>query len=242
MKSHRGLRILLLGGLIGLFLGGGEAQAKWSPGGARGGFGFFAAGIHSLDLSKMNTLLRNSGYATLPETYFTLGGGGFAMSRNWILGGEGAGLVQRQASGPSATAKLTGGYGLFDLGRVLWAAHGSMGALMFGFGGGGLDFEVESSHYPANFDEVLNGPFHTTQITRGALLFKVGLMGQFIVHRKNRGRCFGGMILGFDVGYILPLYESNWLVEEHTLGEIPDSGMAGPYVRISFGGGGFCNW
>ncbi len=240
---NRFRRLFILSAVLagGILAAGGSAHAGGPGQGLFGGFGYFSVGLRQFDLSKMNSILQANRYSALPESYLTLGGGGFALARKWILGGEGVGIVERESGSQTATGKFMGGYGFFDLGRIVWKSPRAFAALMAGFGGGGLQLKIASKNYPANFSDALVGPFHSTQLSKGGFLVKLGFMGQFIVHRKRRGRCFNGMVVGVGAGYVLPLYESQWTVEEHKIGSVPESGMAGPYVRISIGGGGFCS-
>ena len=237
LQKVTAVAVLLVAGLL---LASNSAQARFPRRGPIGGFGYFSVGVRQLDVAEMNRLLKAKGFAPFSKTAAIMGGGGLAVARKWVIGGEGFGIVGRKVNGPSAEARLTGGYGFFDLGRVLWKRTGSFGALMGGFGGGGMEIEVGSTSYPESFGAALDAPYHSTRMSKGGLMAKLSLMGQFLVTRKKRGRCFNGLVIGFDAGYVLPIYESGWMIGEKNIGSGPASGITGPYLRITIGGGGFC--
>ncbi|MGB9665157.1 MAG: hypothetical protein ACPL25_09620 [Ignavibacteria bacterium] len=78
--------ILVLPLLSTIFYSQAISQSRTS-----GGEGYFMVGIQKIDVKNLNSLLRNNNYPVLNESYPSIGGGGYGIINNFVIGGEGHG-------------------------------------------------------------------------------------------------------------------------------------------------------
>lgn len=203
-----------------------------------GGRGFFMGGTNIIDIGELNTRLKNNGYHTFSDNLIGFGGGGYGILNRLIIGGEGFGMSSAAelgtAGGETFKTTLSGGYGLFKLGYVVYRRGGFNLYPAVGFGGGGLALEITRKETVA-FDDILKSPKRNVQLSNGCLLIDIGVGVDYlmILDRKNTGD-EGGLAFGMRVGYLAAPYRSDW-------GDAldgPDIGFDGFYFRLMFGGGG----
>lgn len=234
--------VLLLVLLLGL------SGPVWSDERAGGGFGMFFLGSQGTQLDDLNRFLQTlSGYETFRSSYFALGGGGYGIIYPWLIGGEGFGVLEQTASGMDSRAKLLMGAGFFNVGRLLYSRRSGFLYALAGFGGGHIELTVSRKTVPASVAEAFAGPGHSTVLQKDGMLLQVGIGGQKVLPigaAKRKGdaqqECGGGLLFGFQVGYVFPFGFSKWKVDEQIIGATPEVDFRGPYVRISIGGIGYC--
>ncbi|MFN3780670.1 MAG: hypothetical protein ACK4SO_00670 [Candidatus Kapaibacteriota bacterium] len=69
------------------------SQEQNSPRRINGGMGYFMAGGQILSIGSLNTRLAERGYPKFSSTFTSIGGGGHAVVSNFIIGGEGRGII-----------------------------------------------------------------------------------------------------------------------------------------------------
>lgn len=89
-----------------------------------GGAGYFMPGIQILSIGDLNSKLESKQYPKLSSSFTSFGGGGHAIIYNFVVGGEGHGLVGKDVSNNNYTINLSSGYGIFDLGYVIFSKYG----------------------------------------------------------------------------------------------------------------------
>lgn len=210
--------------------------------------GFFQAGYQSPDLNGLNTALGAAGLPGFGQDFLTLGGGGFFTAGRFLIGGEGHGLLTGEESTPDGEfrTRLTGGYGMFNLGYQAW----SDGALdiypVLGIGGGGMQLEIIERSSPT-FGGVLADPGTSTRLSSRALLLSASLGAdwRFGADRPARqpdddqedddGR--GGWLVGVRAGWVWAPGDVTWELDRlNDVAGGPDAAPTGFHIRISVGG------
>lgn len=217
--------------IITIFNVNGVSQNKRS-----GGMGFFATGYQVIDINKLNSRLKLFGLPQFDKNYVTLGGGGFGILNNFVVGGEGHGLVGSDLSNQFYQTNLTAGYGLFDMGYLIHYSDGLKIFPVVGFGGGGIDLRINEKNI-VDFDQVLNNP------KKGSILSIAGLMLNFglnLFYKLNLGgddEKAGGLSFGLSLGYTHFLQLGNWSLFDTEIAGGPNVGLTGFYIRFTLGGG-----
>jgi hypothetical protein len=98
----------------------------------------------------------------------------------------------------------------------------------------GLWFDEDPQ--PVPFDDVLRDPSprpdtHETVLGRDGFVADLGAGIELLRHRRS------GALIGLRFGYLAAPFNSNWdLVGEGKATGGPDASIAGPYIRVTFGG------
>ena len=80
-----------------------------------GGFGYFMSGYQILNLEGINDAFKTSGFPEINNGSITVGGGGHYLFNNWLIGGEGYGLLGGSAENNLYKVIHAGGYGFFNI-------------------------------------------------------------------------------------------------------------------------------
>lgn len=200
--------------------------------------GYFLIGPQWLQLGDLNDRLAGAGYAGFEESFLSIGGGGHAIIGRWIVGGEGHGVVHREAQNGAFNTKIGGGWGAFNVGYVVWRPGDIFVYPKLGVGGGGYDLTF-ASREAVTFDDLLANPARESRVTMGGLLVDLGVGADWLIAlgaRRHHGR--GGLVLGLRAGYLLMPLRSDWTLDEVEASGGPNVGIQGPYVRAAIGFGG----
>lgn len=218
-------------------------SAEAQPFGAGGGMGFFSVGWQRLDLGDLNPRLEAAGYPAFAEDFLSLGGSGYFVRQRVIIGGEGNGLLrpsETTADGAFRT-RLSGGYGMFNLGYALASSPRAALFPMVGIGGGGVVLEILDRATP-NFDDVLLNPQRGARLTSGGLMLDASAGVTYRLtepppRRPRRGS--GGLALGLRAGYTFAPFTTEWRTDAgNDVAAGPDVSLQGAYVRVMLGGWG----
>lgn len=202
-----------------------------------GGFGGFMAGGTSIQNGKLNDRLAASAYATFPNEFITWGGGGYAVINNFLFGGEGHTLVSRRSYTSAFSQALSGSYGFFDVGQLVWVRKGFRLYYVAGVGGGGVRMRLSERTEP-DFANVLTTPQREIRLQSGGWLLHAAVaLDRWLFRSSDRGGT-GGLFAGIRVGYTWSPLKNDWKWSGGTIPNAPDIRMTGPYVRLMFGGGG----
>jgi hypothetical protein len=195
-------------------------------------------GANNINIGELNTRLKSNGYREFSETCISFGGGGYGILNRLVIGGEGFGMSTKNESGTvggeTFKTTLSGGYGLFKLGYVVYRKGGFNLYPAVGFGGGGLALEI-AKRETVPFDDILKSPKRHVTLSTGSFLvdIEVGADYLMVLNRKATGE-EGGLSFGARLGYLFAPYRSDW-------GDALDGpaiGFDGFYFRLMFGGGG----
>lgn len=204
-----------------------------------GGLGYFMIGYAGFELESINTQFKNKGYPELANGSFTFGGGGHFVFKNFIFGGEGHGTTGSNASNANYNLNLSVGYGFFNLGFILYHNPTVNIYPILGLGGGGATIAItEKNKYPKNFDDLLNDPARESYITNNGFLINFSIGADYIISGIKTKTTSGGWLVGVKAGYILNASGNDWSFNDENIAGSPNAGISGPYVRLTFGGGG----
>lgn len=211
-----------------------DTSASKEAGGA-GGAGFFAIGIHSIDIASLNTRLENAGYPTFASETLSIGGGGYGVVNRILLGGEGHTLLTGDKGVNGRNVSVGAGYGLFTLGYLFRPSSSLHVYPQLGLGGGGLQVEIGSQGNASAFDDVLDDPNRSTTVGRASLLVRLGAGLEYEFSGSDET---GGFRLGLRAGYMLAPVNSDWTLDETTLSGGPAATLQGPFLHLTIGAGG----
>lgn len=203
------------------------------------GMGYSMFGSSVLDLSAINSRLKNHGYSTMADNFFSVGGGGHAIINNrLIIGGEGHSLLGEENVSNMYKSSLIGGYGLFDVGYVVFNKSQLRVYPMLGIGGGGMTLKIRQKPTSLSFNDVLNNPERGVELsTSGFLLsFAIGADYLLLIGGDEHGK--GGFVFGIRAGYTLSPFQHDWMLDELELSDAPKTEITGPFITVMFGGGG----
>lgn len=217
-----------------------------------GGRGAFQLGYQAPDIDPLNASLVSSGFPAFDDGFLTLGGFGFGRVGDFLIGGEGHGFLPREETTPDGEfrTRLSGGYGMFNLGYMALSNERVDVYPIFGVGGGTLQLDLIERSSPV-FGEVLDDPGTSTRLTTEDFLLSaaVGVDYRFGAYphesRRRRDRDDdedegrGGLFLGLRAGWVWAPGDTQWQLDE--LNEVaggPTAGPTGFYVRVSVGGWG----
>jgi opacity protein-like surface antigen len=207
----------------------------------RGGRGYFMTGANRLDLNGLNSTLQINNYPSFPDNLFSLGGGGHAVINQFIIGGEGHGLLTSKKDFTLADrnykSALEAGYGFFNVGYQIIANSSFSFYPLIGIGGGGITLKI-SDKTATSFDEILADPGRNVKLTTGGFLLHAALGTEnLFVTRENENKR-SGFVLGLRAGYIFAPIAGDWHFDGSEIAGGPEIGFTGPYVRLMIGGGG----
>ncbi len=234
MKGQKAWAIWLVALLFLVLVSNLSAEEK------HGGFGagYFSFGPNWIQISKLNAVLTSAGYSPLTSHVVALGGGGFGGKKRLIWGGEGFGFSSGSVTAHSNEIRLGGGYGLFNLGYLLYKRPRLGLYPLLGFGGGGFSLQIASQNKPASFEALLQKPEGNLQLTSGEFLLNVGVGFYTLLATPKRPDRIGGFLLGIRVGYLISAFRSNWTAGNEEIPNSPEAPFAGPYIHFMIGGGG----
>jgi hypothetical protein len=193
-------------------------------------------GVHWLDVSELNDELQSGGLATFDSAVFTYGGSGHGfIGDRIIIGGEGHGFSQ-ESSNSTYVQRLSGGYGFFNAGYVLFDRWNLRLYPMAGIGGGAVTLRI-SEIASLTFDDIIANPAREVQVSTGGFLAQIGGGLDYFLVLNETDEERSGLVLGARVGYTFPFSKADWSMGTQNIIGGPDLGIEGLYVRFMVGGG-----
>ena len=196
--------------------------------------GGFDIGVHALQLSQFNAALPAS-YSKVKDTALMIGGHGMTLMRRGIIGGEGMALISARSNtaGNTYATRLTGGYGMIDVGYAAVRKRKLLVYPLLGVGGGAMQFAI-TPNAGTTFSDVVNNPARMSTLTTTSMT--IALRGGVTYMLRSR-RPNGGMALGVRGGYVFTPFRSDWRNgETSTVSGGPALSTKGPEISISIGG------
>ncbi len=171
-----------------------------------GGFGGIYAGVIWNPQPELSRRLRAVQGVDLPGGGMGWGGGGYAITGSWLVGGFGYG-GGRRIYGRNLTIRYAVGQGFFETGRVFHAGPVTLAVTLL-LGGGGATVTLVPPLTDLTTDDLLRDPGRSATLQAGGVAGGVGGMVLIPV---------GGMILGihafgaYTAGDVWDLSEGNLL-------------------------------
>lgn len=199
----------------------------------KGAIGYMSFSHNQMDFNSLNQSLKNNGYSEMEQLVPSFGGGGYLCFKNVIIGGEGASLFDLQSGSANGDVDLSGGYGFFKVGYVVYSGKRSLLYPIIGFGGGGYDLKIRKNKGSIDFNEQLANPGGVIKLNAGGALIDARLNYEFFIHGCNKS----GFLLGINAGYRYSVGRWKVKLDETTMSNAPRLNMDGFFVSITLGGG-----
>jgi opacity protein-like surface antigen len=213
------------------------------------GAAFFQIGGMRGEYDELSDELIAAGFEAPRRNSITLGGGGYRLYRNFLVGGEGhAVLSQSQSTTTGRQTGLNAGYGMLNIGYAMLRTERWIIYPLGGVGGGALQVDLRDRNGTGlgpdvndpTWEEVMADPGHRSRLNRVGLVTSVG-MGIDFVARSPRSGSTGGFLVGVRAGYLFNPASGNWRLYDEEVTGGPEARLAGPFFKVSFGGGGTRN-
>ncbi len=202
------------------------------------GRGYFMVGGSRLNVKPLNNRFREHDYSSLSENFLTIGGGGYGVMRRFLIGGEGHGYIGSDASSQTYRASVMGGAGFFNIGYSVYSENNWLIYPMIGLGFGGVQLNIRERTTPS-FDDLIEDPGHGSNLFTGGFLMSFSLGTDYLMILRENDKKAGGIVIGLRAGYTFAPMTGDWMLDEQRIGRGPKIGLTGPFLRLSFGGGGF---
>ncbi|HOP25504.1 MAG TPA: hypothetical protein PLO45_09360 [Defluviitoga sp.] len=204
-----------------------------------GGIGGVDIGAKWMDVSELNKMLKKNKLPELSGPAFLAGGGGYALLGKVLYGGEGYGIYMLEKA-DEYTLKLDVGYGLFDIGYLIYAKQALRIYGIGGVGFGGMKFNISKDPTSKKFDDLLTNYWENSFESGVIPIFKIGAGADYILAPKGSSST-GGLAIGISAGYVFAPFDpiGGWELSDTSVSNVPKFGPTGPYITIKIGGGAF---
>lgn len=217
-----------------------EPPAQW------GGFGYATVGAHGGSWADLQSDLQSEtamgSFFEINPLSLQLGGGGRAFLFDGLMvGGKGFGWFLGGEERDGATVGLSGGGGGFDLGYAVYNLDHLLVYPLAGLSAFGVTVDVQNDR-EADFVFGRDGavaPGQAGSFGSGFLAteFGVGIQRMVMMGSRTTG---GGLLVGFEAGFYIPVVQGSWSDgDDFAVAGVDDFGVAGGYLRMTIGGGGF---
>lgn len=199
-----------------------------------GGFGHMTQGFLLGDPTGMATELDSDGGGS-PHNALLIGGGGrMIIPGGVVLGGHGFGLEGLGGDGTGGSSQVSGGGGGFDVG---WAAINDGRRLIYPLAGvtfTGVDVLVQNHAEARKVGNYAMVPGDRVEMKGSGVALDFGVaLTQLLWGDEG-----GGMIVGAQMGYLLPVGGGTWTAKGGAEISGVDGSTNGLYFRVNVGGGG----
>lgn len=212
--------------LIGfLFLQGavGEGKAKVE---GFGGFGHFNLGIGIPQIQELSSYLKDKGYGNLSNQFIVTGGSGYGVIKRVLIGGGSGRLLTQTLRNDSKTLQISGSYGFFNVGYLIFSNKRFNFYGIFGIGGGSIEFTL-IENFSGGFDTLFVNPPKTAKFSSGSYALQLSLQGDISLY---------GLSLGLKMGYSYAL-GGGWEVWGKDVAGGPKANVGGIFFNLLIGGG-----
>jgi hypothetical protein len=197
-----------------------------------GGMGYASIGNAWINNNRINEQLTGNGFAAFSPASMMVGGGGFGIIRNFMIGGEGAVITPNQINATGFKAALTSGYGMFQFGILPQRSRSPfMIYPVWGLGYGGTRYrhEIDGISSEVPYVAVSDQWFMKAELN----------IATFPLTHTKRGQ-YAGFCGIFTAGFLMNPSSQSWIESTpNPLGIEPAQAYtSGWYVKFSIGGGG----
>jgi hypothetical protein len=209
----------------------GFAQRSESSG-SSGGLNF-TVGWQSVEVEVLNERLAIEGIPNFDEQFLALGFEGYLGFGRWLVGVEGQWLLERDQLTSDYKYSLSGDFGLIDVGYALQLGNLRLYPVT-GIGGGRMRFKTVE-HATPSFDEVLDDPGRSSELSQLYFLWQVALGMDYLMKLSQETTAVHGVSVGAQVGYMFSFGHRDWKLNGSEVPGGPAIGVEGGYVRLAIG-------
>lgn len=222
-----------------LFVNNSQGQEIATSAKEGGGMGYSMFGTSRIDIEDLNAKLESKGYSSIPDNFFSVGGGGHSIINNrLIIGGEGHALLGEEVTTGNKKNSIYIVYGFFNLGYILYSVQELRVYPLLGLGGGGMNLNITEEVTSLSFDEVLDNPKRGVELSTDGFLVNLAFGIDYLLKLGEDEKGKGGLVLGLRAGYTLSPFKSDWTTDKIEISGAPETAITGPYIRLMIGGGG----
>ncbi|HEY9842770.1 MAG TPA: hypothetical protein V6D23_20055 [Candidatus Obscuribacterales bacterium] len=197
---------------------------------------YYQPGFAFLDTGALNQSIAPSGYANYSGTFLSQGGGVQVILDRIVIGGSGYSLNGfRTASGKGDTLGVSSGYGLLNLGYVIFKEQNFSLYPILGIGSGSV--RLSSS-------EALNKLFgfvsssDVFDLQSSQVVLDLGLGADYLLDFNGDPNHASGLLVGLKLGYVFVPSPPQWESGGRPVGgSVPNLNAQGPYLSLSLGVG-----
>ncbi len=204
----------------------------------KGVMGYFMTGGNKLDIKSLNSRLKNNGHSNISDEFISIGGGGHVIINKVIIGGEGHWLIGKEETGGGYNNSINSGYGLLNLGYLIYSTPKLRVYPLIGLGGGGSRLKIAEKETSRSFDDVLDNPKRRTELFTGSFLLNLAIGTDYLLKLTENEMGEGGLVFGIRAGYTFSPLKGDWYQGSTELSGAPEMGITGPYLRLMIGFGG----
>ncbi|MDZ7262335.1 MAG: hypothetical protein ONB05_09560, partial [candidate division KSB1 bacterium] len=179
-----------------------------------GGAGGFEFGLNRFDSGELSTKLQAKGFEALEKNNFSLGGSGYGIIGEKILLGGGGYGFQQDVFSDTLKASVSAGYGVFNVGYVVFSKKGLRLFPMIGIGGGGVNLKIVERGVIPTFDEVLDNPRREANVSTGSFLVQFAVGMDYFLKLGEDEKGAGGLLFGIRAGYTFAPTKADWKMED----------------------------
>lgn len=202
-----------------------------------GGAGSFQIGYGNFQTNKLQNFLP-AGAPSLGNHHLTVGGGGYAMINDFIIGGSGFSITGETVSTSNLEANASGGAGFFNVGYRVAGGKALNVYPLLGIGGGGLGMEINQTANLTTSD-IRSNPGRAITIEQSGWLFDLSMNLEWYPIAGGNENDYGGLMAGLKVGYLYQPFADDWEYEGGDISNTPNFNLSGFYVQLTLGAGGF---
>lgn len=198
-----------------------------------GGFGYFAFSEEQINIDNLNASLSANDYNQLNTLTSSYGGGGAFVIHNLVIGGNGAWLFGSGAMKSGNETNLSGGYGFFNMGYVVYENKHNVLYPTLGIGGGGYDLSFSKAGSSIDFNQQLTTPSGMITAKAGGFITNIQISYQHFFNKN----AMQGFYIGFKAGYKYSPGTWNISINDQQLSNSPKVNMNGFFLTLYLGGG-----
>lgn len=193
--------------------------------------GGFTVGVINLDVSEINNILENAGFAKLDNNLLMYGGSGIGGEKiGYRFGGLGTG-GRLKSTNNDKKAVLDIGYGGFLLEKGFYRKNDFDIAWRSLIGAGSLELTLIHND-PGTFEEVVkgvdeNGDPYSVTMTKSFITFEPGINVHYQINQLVGIDLNAGYLLNFDLG-------ENWNIKDEPVNDGPLSNIKSPHIELQF--------
>lgn len=198
--------------------------SAFSQEGFSGGSGHFMTGTAITNMSSVNNYLKKSSMPGFSGTAMLIGGGGYSVINNVMIGGQGMALAPARVGNSNGHASFGGGAGMVQMG-YLFSCKKILVYPAGGFGWGGTGLTVYNKEL--NFTESFSSSKFLMNLEINSEIFTV-----------SNATEKAGFKYGLSVGYMFNPQSEGWVDKNDNYADIGNTYLRGFYFKIKIGGGG----
>ncbi len=199
---------------------------------------YYGGGIHTLNISDLNTVLTKSSYKSFPTSLYSIGGGSRSISGKLVTGSDwnvslenkNLNTVNGFNSYISSSANI-----LLNAGYIIFSAGDFNVYPILGGGIGRITMDIVKDGKAPDFNDSLSKPEKMTSFSSLSLLLDLGIGADYLVKLGKSEPKKGGIVFGLKVGSMFTVYQTNFQLKGESVPGSPAINNNGFYIKLFAG-------